>query len=1632
MISMIESSSSSLDSPLPPLPEAIETYEQTKIKVYDLLRNAPNTLPLEFNGVSSRCVALVFDFQKTEQLSLNHLTPEEKACYLCSIILHEVHDTLHSLHDIAEDKVVKGEELSQNEIQFIKDLTQQYNTLLEDILPELEVMVEQQNPSTSFIGSNNNSMMMAGIDSSTQQQRADRIIILDHESKNGMENRQRLNRSNSLACKLKDITKEYMDMKKANLSTLLLSKEQVSQFENRHITMSNESLIYYTTVMLISSVDDNHKFRHLFLSNYRVYLSSTNDMMTIKRRIELYDIQKVSKPAKSEADLIDIILYGTSTMGRELVIYTNECSKLRDEIDKCMDMFKSPFILQEASIENHDNSALGRTRENEQHEKVSIEVTIRKADKLRPSPKKRIDNPIFYMGIGNPEHFGQNREERVKSKSVKTGRSPEWNETFTLDLFPSNELLLDVRLYSKVGATKNDFAYGVVNIPLKEILIPKEDTNEVKPELKGKWEIWCGMSKTDTGTRKEVVGDLFATIKLLQDPKSLPSWLTNQVVQSKTTLPLACLYTKFLMFENCQEVPFIYGSNIDESKTQRFDTTTDIVSIIHQQSNSLTALIDTRTRRKIYTLEKSSFLKKEYTIRDHDGNVFAKCFHKMKTIRKTKIRMYLMNGEYLYSMEGGCFDDKKKDNEVIILNSLGYPVASVLFGNKLSGRGKMIMVTILDPLVDRPLIITFCLDQQIEEIDLERFGGEEDRKTLSLVKSLDLSRNHIHRLSNLQSFTSLNILNISRNKLRKLSGLPLGLTKLDVSHNLLTKLVGIEILSSLQELNASYNHINHTYNVFITLGNLTSLNLSNNHIKQLDGMEHLTKLVDLNVMNNEISSFDSIRGLSNLRSLQYLKIKGNPIAKHSNYVSSLSNLVPSLIHIDTIDLNNGLLDELESVASHSVATTSDEDSEYFDTTGEHGSSLRGKRRFSLQSTSSDLALDPFSTTNSYVKRPETPQGRIQPTITSSINVEKPTRPSSAPKRPTSQASSYIQSKRLMRSFNHGSAGQIDAPKIQKTNNHRELEDVKLVLNQEQQENSRLEKVNESLRGEITSLKNIIKNLQQDCDTFKSSNENILLELESLRTRHDRMQRNYRNVQQLYKEEKQKRITSEEGRNELQKQVSKMRVSLHHHKSRLDLEHKEKTQNYDLLKEQHEQVKQDVLLLLEYISVIEQRSLQQQKLLEDMFNLVNNDDTHSIKESILVLSERHNHTMTESDLSERVKSIFENYQPERFKYKNTSRMKGNPNVRNFNELRHLVHSQANASTYKWETTLRNHQSGSSSSTSNATTTTMTSSNTLPEQAQLFNGGSQNAACNTHKKNIPSNSQLLVTKTKEKSNNTSPIITIPSVSPEKKPPQTSTEPLGSSQILKIIEEQSQNLITQLKSNESLNNNFNSNDYEEKAEILSTLNDLTRVDVSSSHENLYSFSPKKDKNSTNSSYLVMNHTVTTTDTTDGSVGVESTLSSDKQDPVELLSKMSPTELQQLLAELSHQYSTTQIQMDETIPSHLTTTTVNDITMNNNGERHMSSNINNNNIRNEREHEDKKTSPSSPSSSPTHHHSIITSLEDETSALTRDIHFPSPEKKILTISPYKNEREMIVKQRLHERLALERKKMGVGGLDL
>jgi hypothetical protein len=126
-----------------------------------------------------------------------------------------------------------------------------------------------------------------------------------------------------------------------------------------------------------------------------------------------------------------------------------------------------------------------------------------------------------------------------------------------------------------------------------------------------------------------------------------------------------------------------------------------------KKNGSSYELIDGISKVKLYSLEKASFLKKEFIIKDNKGEVFAKCFHKMKTIRKKKIRMYLGNSEHLYSMEGGCFNNKNSDNEVMVQNICGKVIAAITFVD--DDNGKATMVSIRDPLTDRPLLVLFAM-----------------------------------------------------------------------------------------------------------------------------------------------------------------------------------------------------------------------------------------------------------------------------------------------------------------------------------------------------------------------------------------------------------------------------------------------------------------------------------------------------------------------------------------------------------------------------------------------------------------------------------------------------------------------------------------------------------------------------------------------------------------------------------------------------------------------------------------------------------------------------------------------------------------------------------------------------------
>ena len=117
-----------------------------------------------------------------------------------------------------------------------------------------------------------------------------------------------------------------------------------------------------------------------------------------------------------------------------------------------------------------------------------------------------------------------------------------------------------------------------------------------------------------------------------------------------------------------------------------------------------------------------------------------------------------------------------------------------------------------------------------------------------------------NKISSIQTTfpSSLQVLDISTNKISTLIGKGFhalrNLVHLDVSNNALTTLEGLEYCQSLQTINASYNSIQF-------VDGLTSLH---------------NKLLEIDISYNQIESMQNLRSLCMCSSLQTLHVRGEP------------------------------------------------------------------------------------------------------------------------------------------------------------------------------------------------------------------------------------------------------------------------------------------------------------------------------------------------------------------------------------------------------------------------------------------------------------------------------------------------------------------------------------------------------------------------------------------------------------------------------------------------------------------------------------------------------------------------------------------------------------------------------------
>jgi Leucine-rich repeat (LRR) protein len=173
----------------------------------------------------------------------------------------------------------------------------------------------------------------------------------------------------------------------------------------------------------------------------------------------------------------------------------------------------------------------------------------------------------------------------------------------------------------------------------------------------------------------------------------------------------------------------------------------------------------------------------------------------------------------------------------------------------------------------------------ISEQDLKRnssvWNKLANEEYAAKLTSINISKNNLKEVPiQILSLRRLKILNMSDCNISIIPGMEYydQLVNLNISHNdIPSDIKDIALPSSLTHCDASYNRFDNFPTFLINLTTIVELNLSNNHIILLDGIETLTSLTHLILDDNSI--FDIPIEIGNLQKLKLLSLKRNKISR---------------------------------------------------------------------------------------------------------------------------------------------------------------------------------------------------------------------------------------------------------------------------------------------------------------------------------------------------------------------------------------------------------------------------------------------------------------------------------------------------------------------------------------------------------------------------------------------------------------------------------------------------------------------------------------------------------------------------------------------------------------------------------
>ncbi|CAL1296876.1 unnamed protein product [Larinioides sclopetarius] len=175
------------------------------------------------------------------------------------------------------------------------------------------------------------------------------------------------------------------------------------------------------------------------------------------------------------------------------------------------------------------------------------------------------------------------------------------------------------------------------------------------------------------------------------------------------------------------------------------------------------------------------------------------------------------------------------------------------------------------------------------EIFGQSLNSEKGPYTWPELKELNLSCNYL---------TSLD---------KSLKNIP-NVEILHLSQNHIKDADGIQVLKNLIFVNLNYNELEHipVFNIS-SCRSLSKLYLKNNMLEDLEGIDCLFNLEELDVSNNLLSSYHVLNPLDKLKALKVLNLEGNPLYFHSHHQILVASYINQYALMNGFQLNGKTL-----------------------------------------------------------------------------------------------------------------------------------------------------------------------------------------------------------------------------------------------------------------------------------------------------------------------------------------------------------------------------------------------------------------------------------------------------------------------------------------------------------------------------------------------------------------------------------------------------------------------------------------------------------------------------------------------------------------------------------------------------